>query len=62
VGLECDARTGEFGMQLVSADERLVGVVSLHDDLGHALEGVTPEHSKLDRTQGSPISCRREGS
>ena len=48
-------------MQFVGEDERLIGVMGLHDDLGHALEGVTPEHSKLDRTQGSPINCRREG-
>jgi hypothetical protein len=62
VRLERDARTGEVGMQFVSEDERLVGVMCLHNDLNHALKGVTPQHSKLDGTQGSPISCRREGS
>ena len=59
---ECDAWTGKFGMQFVREHERLVNVVGLHDDLSHALEWVTPDHSKRDRTQGSPISCRREGS
>ena len=39
-------------MQFVSEDERLVGVMCLHNDLNHALKGVTPQHSKLDGTRG----------
>ncbi len=58
---ECDPWTGKFGMQFVREHERLVDVVCLNDDLSHALEGVTPDHSKLDRTQrvSDQLSTRR---
>ena len=43
-------------MELVRHHERLIRVVGVDDDLRHALEGVTPDDSEFDRTQGAPIS------
>jgi hypothetical protein len=40
----------------MSHHQCLVGVVGLNYHLRHALERVSPEDSKLDRTQGPSIS------
>ena len=48
--------TGEFRVQCVSNDQCLFGVVGLNYHLRHALERVSPEDSKLDRTQRPSIS------
>jgi hypothetical protein len=54
--LKGDSWAGEFGMERVSHDERLIRVMGLDDDLRHAPKGVTPDDSECDRTQGAPIS------
>jgi hypothetical protein len=49
-------------MKLMRRDERFILVMGGHNDLGHALERVTPKNSEPDRTDRAPISCGREGS
>jgi len=51
-----DPRWGEFRVQRVSNHQSLVGVMGLNYHLRHTLEGVTPDDSKRDRTQGVPTS------
>jgi hypothetical protein len=56
VHAESDPRTGEFRVQGVGDRQGFVGVMGLNYHLRHTSEGVPPQNSKRNRTQGPSTS------